>query len=153
MKAPLRTDLHRFSTVAMDTWITVQVVADASREAVEPAARRALAWFDMVEKVCSRFDPESEVMQLLGHPRQAVQVSTLLLELTNFALELAELTDGAFDPTVGAALEQRGFNQHYRTGRTVDSGARTLGRGGFRHVRLQHRQAQPWPLMDRIPGP
>ena len=34
-------------------------------------SQRALAWFETVERICTRFDPNSEVMQLLGKRRPA----------------------------------------------------------------------------------
>src|SRR5438067_1727018 len=100
---------HDFSTVSMDTWVNIQVVSDRSREAIEPHVQKALAWFDTVERICTRFDPTSEVMQLLGAVGRPVKVSTLLFEVAAFALDLAEQTDGAFDPTIGATLERLGF--------------------------------------------
>jgi thiamine biosynthesis lipoprotein len=46
----------------------------------------------------------------------AVPVSETLFAAVRFALALANETDGAFDPTVGHAMEQRGDNVEYRTG-------------------------------------
>lgn len=112
---------HDFATVSMDTWVNIQVVTDKPREAIEPAVQRAQAWFHTVERICTRFDPSSEVMQLLHHPGRPVPVSTLLFEVTAFALDLADQTEGAFDPTIGATLEQLGFNTHYRSGEVVHS--------------------------------
>src|ERR1700680_4725700 len=63
--AGLRTT-HEFANVSMETWVNVQVVSDQPREVAEPAVQRALAWFETVERICTRFDPTSEVMQLLG---------------------------------------------------------------------------------------
>src|ERR1700674_3833989 len=137
---------HEFATVSMDTWVNVQVVSDQPRELAEPAVQRALAWFETVERICTRFDPTSEVMQLLGKVGQRVRVSTLLFEVAAFALDLAEQTDGAFDPTVGAALEQLGFNVHYRTGQVVRSAV--ASDGSYKDVRL-HRRARD----DRLRRP
>jgi len=134
--AGLRTT-HDFATVSMDTWVNVQVVSDQPREAAEPAVQRALAWFETVERICTRFDPSSEVMQLLKKVGQRVKVSTLLFEVAAFALDLAEQTDGAFDPTIGATLEQLGFNVHYRTGEAVHSEVAADAR--YRDVRLDRR--------------
>jgi thiamine biosynthesis lipoprotein len=120
LMAGLRTK-HDFATVSMDTWVNVQVVSDQPREVAEPAVQRALAWFETVERICTRFDPTSEVMQLLRHVGRRVRVSTLLFEVAAFAMDLAEQTGGAFDPTVGATLEQLGFNVNYRTGKEVRS--------------------------------
>ena len=128
---------HEFAAVSMDTWVNVQIVSDQPRQTVEPAVQRALAWFETVERICTRFDPTSEVMQLLGKVGHPVRVSTLLFEVVAFALDLARQTDGAFDPTVGATLEQMGFNVHYRTGEAVHSGV--AGKVSYADVRLDRR--------------
>jgi len=112
---------HEFATVSMDTWVNVQVISDQPRAVIEPAVQRALAWFETVERICTRFDANSEVMRLLTNVGSPVRVSTLLFEVAAFAMDLAEQTGGAFDPTVGARLEQLGFNVNYRTGETVRS--------------------------------
>ena len=122
----------------MDTWITLQVVSAWQRERVEPDARRALDWFQAVEKACSRFDPTSELRRLVDRPGEPVPVSPLLLEATAFALELARLTDGAFDPTVGGAMERRGFNRNYRTGEVLPSGVEDAG-ASYRDVVFDRR--------------
>jgi thiamine biosynthesis lipoprotein len=130
----LRTQ-HQFATVSMDTWVNVQVVSDQPRAAIEPAVQRALGWFETVERICTRFDPNSEVMHLLGQIGRPVRVSTLLFEVAAFALDLAAQTAGAFDPTIGATMEQLGFVTNYRTREVVDShiGA---DNGSFHDVRL-----------------
>lgn len=104
-----------FATVSMDTGVNVQVVSDQPRAALEANVQRALAWFETVERICTRFDATSEVMRLLDSIGGPVKVSTLLFEVVAFAMDLAEQTDGAFDPTVGASMEQRGFNVNYKT--------------------------------------
>ena len=129
---------HEFRTVAMDTWITLQVVSSWPRERVEVDAKRAFDWFEAVEKACSRFDPSSELRRLVDRPGEPVPVSPLLLEATAFALELARMTNGAFDPTVGGALERRGFNRNYRTGEAVPSGVDDAG-ASYEDVRIDRR--------------
>lgn len=114
--------VHEFATVAMDTLVHVNVVSAAPREEIAPIVDRALGWFDHVERVCSRFEPDSEVVRLRNRTNEPVSVSPLLLELVGFALDLADATDGAFDPTVGAALEGKGINTSYRTGQRMASG-------------------------------
>src|SRR5207302_4302428 len=119
----------------MDTDVHVQVISDAPCEAIDPAVQRALAWFDTVERICTRFDRNSEVMQLLDRVGTPVRVSTLLFEVVAFALQLAEQTDGAFDPTIGASLEQLGFNINYKTGQAIESQL-DADAATFRDVRL-----------------
>ena len=71
---------HDFASVSMDTWVNIQVVSDQPREVIEPTVQRALVWFETVERICTRFDPASEVMQLIGQVGRPVRVSTLLFE-------------------------------------------------------------------------
>src|SRR5579871_2325284 len=110
---------HAFSSVSMDTGVNIQIVTSRPRGVVEKDVQRALAWFETVERTCTRFDPNSEVMQLLDRVGERVAVSTLLFEAVAFALDLAEQTNGAFDPTIGAHMEQLGFNTNYRTGDVI----------------------------------
>jgi len=51
-------------------------------------------------------------------------------------LAVASETDGAFDPTVGFAMETRGFNREYRTGRTVKTAIEATGSASYRDVLL-----------------
>jgi thiamine biosynthesis lipoprotein len=104
--------------ILMDTHVSVAVVGDSATE-WDPAIDRALAWFRTVEESCSRFDPNSEVMQLTARVGTPVVASPLLFEAVRFALAVAESSEGAFDPTVGLALERRGFNPNYRTGAPI----------------------------------
>ena len=45
----------------------------------------------------------------------------MLFNALHVSLEVARCTDGALDPTVGAAMERAGFNTNYRTGERVTS--------------------------------
>jgi thiamine biosynthesis lipoprotein len=100
--------------VAMDTTITIE--APGAPEGSAEAVRRAFGWFDQVERVCSRFDAESELSQLCHRPGEAVPVSELLFSALRFALHVAAASGGAFDPTIGAVVSEAGFNRNYRTG-------------------------------------
>ena len=50
-----------------------------------------------------------------------MKISPFLFEPLQFALEMAKLTDGLFDPTVGKVMELHGFNRHYLTGDSIES--------------------------------
>lgn len=120
------------SEIVLGTIVTISVVeavdpvlTDSGSAPAEPARAqaldRAMSWFHEVESACSRFDSDSELMKLTQHVGSPVGVSDLLFEAIRFALAVAEETGGAFDPTVGRAMEQRGFNREYRTGARVDT--------------------------------
>ena len=110
------------SEILLGTLVTITIVG-ATDPIDAPGANRAIdrafAWFREVEASCSRFDTDSELMQLTQHVGFAVGVSDLLFEAVRFALAVAEETDGAFDPTGGRAMEHRGFNREYRSGARV----------------------------------
>ena len=109
----------------MGTVVTMQVVghgmtAEQQRERTD-AVTRAFSWFHHVEAVCSRFDAESELRQLLSHVGEAVAVSATLFHAVTFACAVADETGGAFDPTVGRRMELLGFNREYRTHAPIDT--------------------------------
>ena len=124
----------------MGTVVTMQVgTLDASREQNcrrEEAVERAFEWFRQVERACTRFETDSEVMRFLDHVGEPIAVSSILFECVQFALVVAEESGGAFDPTVGCAMETRGFNKHYRTGRSVHTGLTPDDSVSYRDVQL-----------------
>lgn len=105
----------------MDTLVAIEVVDPVAAPAREAAVARAYGWFREVEQRCSRFDQGSELSRLSATVGTPVEVSPLLFRVLEFALALAAESGGAFDPTVGAAMERRGFDQHYTTGARVPS--------------------------------
>jgi thiamine biosynthesis lipoprotein len=107
--------VFRRTEVLMGTTVTI----DAAGAEAEAALQRAFNWFVLVEQVCTRFDPRSELSQLTQNPGAAVAVGPLLFQAVQFAVHVAATTDGAFDPTVGAAMHRRGFDREHRTGTVV----------------------------------
>ena len=118
----LNNDVRR-SAALMGTVVTIHIVGDGpdpdQTAQREQAVERALEWFYRVEECCTRFEPHSEVMQLAAQVGVPVRVSAILYEAVQFALAVAKESDGAFDPTVGHAMEVRGFNREYRTGKPI----------------------------------
>jgi thiamine biosynthesis lipoprotein len=118
-----QTYVHRLSI--MGTVVTIQIVGNAAkpswRHDCGAGIDRAVGWFRHVEAACNRFDPSSEIAQLSRRIGDAVPVSDALVQCVTFALALAQESDGAFDPTVGRLMEQRGFDRDYRSGDIVRS--------------------------------
>jgi thiamine biosynthesis lipoprotein len=69
---------------------------------------------DGIDRACSRFRGDSDLMRANARGGRPVQVSPLLIEATEVALRAAELTAGDVDPTVGAALELAGYDRDWR---------------------------------------
>jgi thiamine biosynthesis lipoprotein len=126
----------------MGTLVTIHVVqADAG---VDAAMERAFAWFHRIEACCTRFRADSELMQLTTQTGVAAPVSAILFEAVRFALRVAEESGGAFDPTVGGAMEARGFNREHRTREVFRSPVRadadTTYETSYRDVELDPRR-------------
>jgi len=60
-------------------------------------------------------------MRLGAQAGVPVLVSSILYEAVRFALQVAEETDGAFDPAVGHRMEALGFDREHRSGEIVRS--------------------------------
>lgn len=101
----------------------------------EPAhAAMALAEVDRLERLWSRFIPESEISRINAAGGQPVEVSPETIELVERAVEAWELTDGLFDPMVLDDLVALGYDRTFRELETLppqepgDEAAPTAGR-------------------------
>ena len=119
--------------ILMDTMVTIQVACSSG---AENALERAFGWFREIEARCSRFDQQSELMQLIACFGVAVPASAILFEAVQFSLRLAEETGGAFDPTIGLNMEERGFNREYRTGKLIRTPIAHVAAVSYRDVQL-----------------
>jgi thiamine biosynthesis lipoprotein len=108
------------SRIYMDTIVSIEVSDPGADEAsVAERVERAFGWFAEVEQRCSRFDPDSELSRLCTQVGTPVTVSPLLFRAIEFALGVAEASNGAFDPTIGHAMQTQGFNRNYLTGKAT----------------------------------
>jgi thiamine biosynthesis lipoprotein len=91
----------------------VAVVAPALDPAEEARlSYRVAAVFDASERRFSRFRPDSELSRLNRSERPFVASPSLFAALRR-AREWVNLTDGLFDPTVGAALVAAGYDRSF----------------------------------------
>jgi FAD:protein FMN transferase len=130
----------RRTAALLGTLVTVHVVDHevSSRHdagSVDAAIERAFEWFRQVERTCTRFDPTSELMALTRQVGTPTPASDILYAAVEVALAVAAASDGAFDPTIGRAMEQHGFNRNYLDGRTVETPAAAAD-VSFRDVHL-----------------
>lgn len=124
------------SFALMGTVLTMRVVGAAGEEALRESIHRAVGAMRAVEAACTRFDLNSPVSQLGQTPGQWLYVPPPLFHALAIALEVAELTEGRFDPTVGARMEELGFNRHYLTGLQVTHGISSRDPVSYRDIHL-----------------
>jgi thiamine biosynthesis lipoprotein len=65
---------------------------------------------DRVDKAASRFRPDSELSRVNARPGVLIPVSRLLVDLVDVSLVAAQMSGGAVDPTVGAAVVAAGYD-------------------------------------------
>jgi FAD:protein FMN transferase len=105
-------------SVATACWETfgTSVVLRVSEPARLACARAlVVAELDAIDRACSRFREDSDLSRVnAGAGGRPVRVAPLLIEALEVALRAAQLSAGAVDPTVGAALVLAGYDRDWR---------------------------------------
>jgi thiamine biosynthesis lipoprotein len=136
----VKEEVFTHTIVAMGTIVTIQV-SGLEADLQQPSHReetieRAFGWFRHIEDRCTRFNPLSESMQLTARIGVSVPVSPVLYECVAFALAVAEQSGGAFDPTIGFTMQERGFNREYISGQVVETNVAAGGEVSYRDIGL-----------------
>ena len=95
-----------------------------------------------IDRACSRFRPDSELVELNAAAGRPVQVSETLFGAVEAALRAAALTGGLVDPTVGKTLRLAGYDRDFElvsARRAVSYRARFASVPGWRAVRIDGR--------------
>jgi FAD:protein FMN transferase len=95
---------------AIGTTARVVVTVPGHIEAAKRIVVEELATLDLA---CSRFRPDSEVSGLAGCGGMWAGVSAVLADILSCALEVARLTDGDVDPTMGTDLSRLGYDRDF----------------------------------------
>ncbi|HUZ10423.1 MAG TPA: FAD:protein FMN transferase [Acidimicrobiales bacterium] len=99
-----------YRTAALGTRAEVMVTDPGALVAAVRILHREL---DRIDRIASRFRADSEISRLHGAGGRPVRVSPELLQAIRLAMRMAEATDGALDPTVGAALCRLGYDRDF----------------------------------------
>jgi thiamine biosynthesis lipoprotein len=116
---------HRFR--AMGTWVECLVEARPTRP-VRAALENVQGEFERLERMLSRFRPDSELSRL-NRDRALDHASPELVELTELALDAREHTGGRFDPTLHDALVAAGYDRTFEE-LSDDGSPSPIGKGG-----------------------
>jgi FAD:protein FMN transferase len=95
---------HRFHSMGCD------IVVASPRSAEVAAAERLFAEW---EQTFSRFRADSELSRVNASAGAPTLVSALFARAVRTALDAAAETDGLVDPTLGRALEEAGYDDHF----------------------------------------
>ncbi len=99
---------------------TTALVAVAEPEALGKARRILRDELAVVDAACSRFRADSELVLLNRFAGTEVRVGCRLLQAVRTALDVAALTGGLVDPTVGASLRLAGYDRTFAEVRLRD---------------------------------
>jgi FAD:protein FMN transferase len=99
---------------------TTALVAVRRPESLDRARAALEAELDAVDRACSRFRDDSELVHLNRAGGDPVVVGPYLLAALEVAVTAAEATDGAVDPTVGKAVRLAGYDRTFSLVRLRD---------------------------------
>ena len=127
--------LTKRSFRALGTTATVVVQEPA---AVDAAAEVLAAELKAIDHACSRFRADSELQTLHANAGRTVAVSPLLFDALSVALDGAERTGGAVDPTIGNAIAALGYDADLAEVQArPPAPPKALGQvAGYQHVQL-----------------
>ena len=93
---------------ALGTYVHLST-ADAA--ALEPARQIATRLLEDVDRSCSRFRKDSDLVRANAHAGSWTDVDPLLVKAVGAAMEAAAQTDGLVDPTLGHAMTAVGYDR------------------------------------------
>lgn len=93
---------------ALGTYVHLSIADEA---ALEPARQIATRLLDDVDRACSRFRQDSDLVRANTGAGSWVNVDPMLVRAVGAAVEAAAQTDGLVDPTLGHALVAVGYDR------------------------------------------
>ncbi len=102
--------LARASWNALGTTVVLRCTNPRALTDARRAVEHDLA---AIDRACSRFRADSELSRLNARAGRPFHASRLFVEALTLALEAAQLTGGAVDPTLGSALELAGYDRDW----------------------------------------
>jgi len=114
-------------------------VTDAN--ALEPARAAVEQELDAIDRACSRFRDDSDLMRANARAGHPAPVGPLLAEAIAVALRAARLTGGMVDPTIGEALVLAGYDRDFAQLRPTTGPLRAVRVPGWHAVKLDREHA------------
>ena len=128
-----------FTHPAMGTLFSISLYA-TNASAAEEGAAAAFKRIDALEDIMSDYQADSELMRLCDQPvGKAVPVSTELFDILVQSQKFSELSDGAFDVTIGPCVRLWRFARKRKVLPSQDELAAARAAVGYRNLRLDRR--------------
>jgi FAD:protein FMN transferase len=103
-------DVHIYRTVGIGCRVEIMVTDAGSLIGAIEILHQEI---DRIDRAASRFRPDSEISRVQRADGRPVKVSVCLYDAVSAALRVADITDGAVDPTVGNALIALGYDRDF----------------------------------------
>jgi thiamine biosynthesis lipoprotein len=137
--APQKERVFKKSRSVMDTFVTITVVARTSTGADE-AIDKAFHEIERLEKAATFYSPDSEISRInLNAGTSPVKVSPDILDLLTKARQVSEVTDGAFDLSIGPVISLYDFRNEINPGNSEVREALSLV--GYRNMSINREQS------------
>lgn len=128
------------TTYRFEVWSTTASVVVTDPAALGSVVEIVRAGLDDVDRACSRFRADSE---LVGLTAGRSRLSPLLADLVGTALDAAEASGGLVDPTVGAVMDELGYDRSIELLPADGAPVRLVQEvPGWRHVHLDGDQLE-----------
>ncbi len=102
-----------WATEAFPALGTTAILAVTERAGLPAARARLDQVLAEVDRACSRFRDDSELMAVNAGAGRPVRVGPVLLDALDVALRAARLTEGDVDPTIGRSLRVLGYDRDF----------------------------------------
>ena len=116
--------LYRHAFRAMNCHMAAWVYSDDPE--AEAALKNIETWMAQVEQALSRFRADSDLSRLNASAGRPYLAGDILWEVTSLALEAAAATGGVFDPTIGQALIDAGYDRSFEMLAPVETKCETI---------------------------
>ncbi len=128
-----REEAYSSSFFAMDTYMTFTVYDEDAKKA-QSALRQAKEEIGRLEALWSVTDEDSDIYAVNHGGGRPVTVQEETAQIIQFALEMAEKTDGALEPTLYPVLTAWGFTKEENKIPSLEQIDRLLERVGYERV-------------------
>lgn len=122
----------------MDTLVQMR----AHGENADAAVEESMEIIEEIENLMSKTVETSDIYQLNNNPNQKIEISDQSLEVLKKAQNYAEMTEGDFDPTIGALVELWGIGTENASVPPKSKIKEALANTGYKYLNLDDNSAE-----------